>query len=268
MIWKKTGLQSWLLVDKMGTFMAAGDVVTPEEVRTTQVHEVSDSESAHSEKSANERRPKGAQKARNLNSEFTVEWKRQVDGKLHSLEKSVRSLDAKHSQSHRMMKLMLTLQGVQPTQLQAALDGSDDDHDLFGDDAMDANINVQPKKKWQDAAADPVNAADMPLDVMKAEVCALYPTGAAQAMKLCTRSELVHVLAQLYQHGVFICTTADKAKKEKGEPQLFDDEVVVVPLRVACRAVTEGCVILTQKDKQDAVLWNIPPWRENAGVVW
>ena len=111
-----------------------------------------------------------------------------------------------------------------------------------------------------------MNAADMPFDVMKAEVCALYPAGAAQAMKLRTRSEIVHVLAQLYQHGVFICITADKAKKEKWEPQLFDDEVVVVPLRVACRAITEGCVILTQKDKQDAVLWNIPPWRENAGV--
>ena len=44
-------------------------------------------------------------------------------------------------------------------------------------------------------------------------------------MKLRTRSEIVHVLAQLYQHGVFICTTADKAQKEKWEPQLFDDEV-------------------------------------------
>ena len=146
-----------------------------------------------------------------------------------------------------MMKLMLTLQGVQPAQLQAALDGSDDDHDLFGDDAMDADLSVQPKRKWQDAAADPLNAADMPLDVMKAEVCPLYPTRAAQAMKLRTRSELVHVLAQLYEHGVFICSTADKAKKEKWETQLFDDEVVVVPLRVAYRVLPRDGSVRTTK---------------------
>ena len=173
-IWKKTGLQSWLPVDKVGTFMAAGDVVTPEEVRTTQVHEVSDSESAHSDQRnlpMNE-----DQKAHKKHVTSTLSSQLSGKGKLMGnctalRNRLVGSLDAKHSQSHRMMKLMLTLQGVQPAQLQAALDGSDDDHDLFGDDAMDADLSVQPKRKWQDAEAHPVNAADMPLDVMKAEVC-------------------------------------------------------------------------------------------------
>ena len=32
-IWKKTGLPSWLRVDKAGTYIAAVDVVTPEEIR-------------------------------------------------------------------------------------------------------------------------------------------------------------------------------------------------------------------------------------------
>ena len=45
------------------------------------------------------------------------------------------SFGEKHSQSHRMMKLILKLQGVAPDQLHVALDGSDEDmeqhRDLF-----------------------------------------------------------------------------------------------------------------------------------------
>ena len=68
----------------------------------------------------------------------------------------------------------------------------------------------------------------------------------------------MHVRAQLFPHGVFIGTTAEKAKKEKWEPQLLDDDVVIVPLRVVCRATMKGCVILAQKDKPHTVVWNIP----------
>ena len=51
-------------------------MITLEEICTNQLHEVSDSESTQSQKSVSDRKQEGALKARNLSSEFAVEWKK------------------------------------------------------------------------------------------------------------------------------------------------------------------------------------------------
>ena len=268
-IWKKTGMESWLPIEKIGTYMAGHDITTPDAIKMTQIHEVSDDDLSQPDRASSSTSRKKSSKSlsRDLNHEFTSAWKQQVDGKLETLEKSVETLGEKHSRSHRMMKLMLQLQGVAPDQLQAALDGSDEDmdRDLF-DAGPSPPAMAAPKRKWNDAAADPVSAAEMPLDVLKAEVCAIHPEGAAQALKLRTRCEIVWVLAQLFPKGVFVSVSHSKAKREKWEPCLFDEDMVVVAVRVVCKATTEGCVIVAPGERPSAVVWNIPPWRENAGT--
>ena len=67
------------------------------------------------------------------------------------------------------------------------------------------------------------------------------------------------VLAQLFPKGVFVTVSHSKAKREKWEPCLFDEDMVVAPVRVVCRASTEGCVIVAVGERASSAVWSIPP---------
>ena len=84
----KTGLDPWLPKDKIGTYIAGKDIITPDEVRATQIHEDPD-DLTQPTPSRGVRGDKRTSQ-RSLGPQFTTEWKNSVDSRLTSLDTKVR----------------------------------------------------------------------------------------------------------------------------------------------------------------------------------
>ena len=99
------------------------------------------------------------------------------------------------------------------------------------------------KQKWTDDKCDPISACELKVDELRSEACARYPQVAVQVLKLRALAELIWVLGQVYDTGLFVALHKDVAKQAKMQPQLVDENSVVCPVPVACGFTTEGCVI-------------------------
>ena len=275
-IYLKTGLESWLPDEKIGTFMTGKDIFTPEVYRITQIHD--DEDLTQSQPSSNKGyrvpvRNNENSRRKNLDKEFTTELKDGVDSRLQSLERCVSSLDSKHDKSLRLMMLMARNNGVPEDKLAAAIEVSDseDDNPLFPHDPIDLDIDDDrdgSKRKWCEDTTSQTSAAELPVDALRTEACATFPQGAAQILRLRSRAELIWVLGQIFKDGLFTYMSNKTAKKAKMQPVLTaDDNIIVVAVRVASRANTEGCIIVRPAEpRKEKIAWPIPAWKENMGL--
>ena len=79
----KTGPGPWLPKDKIGTYIAGKDIITPDDVRATQIHEDPDDLSQPTPSRGVRGDKRTSQ--RSLGPQFTTEWKNSVDSRLTSL---------------------------------------------------------------------------------------------------------------------------------------------------------------------------------------
>ena len=271
----KTGLESWLQDEKIGTFMTGKDIFTPEVYGITQIHDDEDPTQSQPSSNKSYRLVRNSEKSRwkNLDKEFTTEWKDGVDSRLQSLERSVSSLDSKHDKFLRLMMLMARNNGVPEDKLAAAIEVSDseDDNPFFPHDPIDLEIDDDrdgSKRKWCDDTTRQTSAAELSVDALRTEACATFPQGGAQILRLRSRAELIWVLGQICKDGLFTYMSNETAKKAKMQPVLTaDDNIIVVAVRVATRANTEGCIIVRPAEpRKQKIAWPIPAWKENMGL--
>ena len=241
----RTGFDPWLPNDKIGTYIAGKDIITPDEVRAPQIHEDPD-DLTQPTPSRGVREDKQTSQ-RSLGPQLTTERKNSVDSRLTSLDNKVSSLDDKQSASLKLMMIMARQNGVDESVLECALQRSDSDEDPMDRDLYDDDSDPEShsqKRKWTDDNGEPISAGELKVDELRAEACARYPQGAAQILKLRGKAELIWVLGQIYDDGLFVVLNKDVAKQEKMQPQLFDENSVVCAIRVACRSINPLCPML------------------------
>ena len=253
----KTGLDPWIPKDKIGTYIAGKDIITPDEVPATQIHEhavLEEINKRHKDRWARNSRRNG----------------RIVDSRLTSLDNKVSSLDDKLSASRKLMMIMARQNGVDVSVLESALPCSDSDEDPMDRDLYDDDSDPEShsqKQKWTDDNGEPISAGELKVDELRAEACARYPQGAAQILNLRGKAELIWVIGQIYDDGLFVALKKDVAKQEKMQPRLFDENSVVCAVQDACHSTKEGCVVVGPAENKPAkVKWSLPPWKENMGV--
>ena len=159
----------------------------------------------------------------------------------------------------------------QSTQRHIDADADEDDSQNDGDPLLSRMLatnadQLEAKRKW---LTDPCQTAAswQSVTTLQDVILSIRPHLFETVVRMRSKVDLVFVLAKLTEQGVFAVMRNNEAKERRFQQCMFDDDFIVVPVRVASKGTTENTVAVIQCDLPDQKTFKCPPHQKNNGYV-